>query len=149
MPATSPTREVAETGEGAIAWVAPFVAFVAFLALDKVVPLSAAVLYPLRLVVVAAVMLVFSRRLIVWAPTQVLASMALGIAVFVIWIGPDLIWPGWRHLWLFENKLIGSATSSLPADLKSNIGFIAARVFGSVVLVPILEELFCRGWLMR
>jgi CAAX prenyl protease-like protein len=33
--------------------------------------------------------------------------------------------------------------------LKTNPAFIAFRVFGSVGLVPILEELFWRGWMMR
>jgi len=29
------------------------------------------------------------------------------------------------------------------------VGFLAIRIFGSVALVPLLEELFWRGWLMR
>ena len=94
-------------------------------------------------------MLVFSRRVIPWVPNQALASIGLGVAVFFIWIGPDLLWPGMRNHWLFHNSLLGSAASTLPEDLKVSPAFIAVRIFGSVGLVPILEELFWRGWLMR
>ena len=33
--------------------------------------------------------------------------------------------------------------------MKGNLGFIALRCAGSALLVPILEELFWRGWMMR
>jgi CAAX prenyl protease-like protein len=134
---------------GAIAWVAPFAVFVGVMALEKFLPFSPAVLYPIRVTLSLAAILLFSRRLISWAPTQILASIALGVVVFFIWIGPDLIWSGWRHLWLFQNPILGSPSSSLPPGLKQNIPFLAIRIFGSAVLVPILEELFWRGWLMR
>jgi hypothetical protein len=50
---------------------------------------------------------------------------------------------------VFDNALVGSAKSSVPHDVKIDLVFIAFRIFGSVVLVPALEELFWRGWLMR
>src|ERR1039458_6009699 len=37
----------------------------------------------------------------------------------------------------------------LPVHLKSNPFFITVRVLESAILVPVLEELFWRGWLMR
>ncbi len=132
-----------------IAWVGPFLVFVGCMAIEKLLPFSPQVFYPIRAALSLAAILIFSRRVISWAPTQVLGSIALGVAVFVIWIGPDLLWSGWRHLWLFQNSLFGSATSSLADDLKRNTWFLAVRVFGSVALVPVLEELFWRGWLMR
>jgi CAAX prenyl protease-like protein len=119
------------------------------MAIEKGLPISPGVLYPVRAALVLAVMLVFSRRVIPWVPSQALASIALGVAVFFIWIGPDLLWPGMRSHWLFHNSLVGSAASTLPEGLKISSAFIAVRIFGSVGLVPILEELFWRGWLMR
>src|SRR5260370_18988559 len=100
MPVHSPAREAGVAGAGAVAWVAPFAAFVGFMAIEKVIPLSPGVLYPLRAGLVLAVMLVFSRRGIPWSPRQALASGALGVGVFAIWIGPDLIWPGCAPLLL-------------------------------------------------
>jgi CAAX prenyl protease-like protein len=40
-------------------------------------------------------------------------------------------------------------TSGLPPALQSDWTFLAIRVLGSTLLVPILEELFWRAWLMR
>src|SRR5579864_5075848 len=134
---------------GAAAWIAPFLVFIGCMAIEKLLPFPPQVFYPMRAALSLAAILIFSRRVISWAPTQVLGSVALGVAVFVIWIGPDLLWPGWRHLWLFENALLGSPSSSLAANLKSNTWFLVVRVLGTTALVPVLEELFWRGWLMR
>src|ERR1022692_4247599 len=54
-----------------------------------------------------------------------------------------------RDFWLFHNGITGIARSSLPVHLKSNPFFITVRVLESAILVPVLEELFWRGWLMR
>lgn len=103
----------------------------------------------LRFVLIAAALAVFSRRVIPWHPSFWIASILLGAAVFVIWIGPDALWPGYRDFWLFHNSITGSAASTLDTSLKSNTLFIVIRVIESAVLIPILEELFWRGWLMR
>jgi CAAX prenyl protease-like protein len=129
--------------------VAPFAAFVGCMVIEKALPFGPGIFYPVRAAVALIAMLVFSLRVIPWVPDRPLPSIGLGVAVFFIWIGPDLLWPGMRNHWLFHNSLVGSAASALPADLKSSPAFIAVRVFGSVGLVPILEELFWRGWLMR
>jgi CAAX prenyl protease-like protein len=75
--------------------------------------------------------------------------VALGVAVFLIWVGPDVLWPAYRQSWLFNNGLVGSPKSSLPPGTRVNVAFILFRVLASVVNVPLLEELFWRGWLMR
>jgi uncharacterized protein len=137
-----------QAGAG-IPWVAPFAVFIGVMAVEKALNLSPGIFYPVRTACALATLLAVSRQVIPWRPARPLASIAVGIGVFVIWIGPDLLWPGWREHWLFHNPLLGSASSSLPGDLKTNAAFIAVRVFGSVGLVPIVEELFWRGWLMR
>ena len=76
------------------------------------------------------------------------ASIGIGIAVFLIWIAPDLLF-GYRHFWLFENSLFGKAASSLDPALRHDYFFLTIRILSSMALVPILEELFWRGWLMR
>jgi len=129
--------------------VAPFAVFVGFMAIEKLLPVTPGMLYPVRAALSLLAIVVFSRRVIPWVPNQALASIGIGIAIFVIWIGPDLLWPGMRSHWLFRNSIVGSPASTLPEGLRVNPAFIAVRVFGSVGLVPILEELFWRGWLMR
>jgi len=133
----------------AIAWIAPFATFVGMMGLEKVLPTVPDWSYPVRAAVVLAVLVTCSRQVIPWIPHRALASIALGIAVFLIWVGPDLLWPGMRNHWLFHNPLLGAPASTLPDHLKIHPTFLAFRVFGSVALVPVLEELFWRGWFMR
>ena len=131
-----------------IGYVAPFIAFVGIMALERVVPLPPQWLYLARFVIVAALIGVFSWPYLSFRPSYPLASVVFGVVVFVIWVAPDVLF-GYRHFWLFENSLTGSAVTSLPPGLKSNIGFMVLRTVSSAMLVPILEELFWRGWMMR
>jgi hypothetical protein len=55
----------------------------------------------------------------------------------------------YRHHWRFENSITGHAASSLPPSLGGKGFFLAVRELSSVTLVPVLEEIFWRGWLMR
>jgi CAAX prenyl protease-like protein len=73
----------------------------------------------------------------------------VGLAVFAIWIGPDLLWPGYRSHWLFTNSLTGQPLNSHPDRAGAPALFLLFRVSGAVLLVPIVEELFWRAWLMR
>jgi uncharacterized protein len=123
-------------------YIVPFLIYVAMIAL----PLPPQVLFPVRFVLVLAAILVFSRPYLSWKPSRTLASIGVGIAVFVVWIGPDLLFgPGYRHSWVF----LGGPSSSLSGASEHNSFFLLIRVLSSVALVPVLEELFWRGWLMR
>ena len=71
------------------------------------------------------------------------------MVVFVIWVAPDVLF-GYRHFWLFENSLTGAAVTSLPPQLEIQRRLHACCAPSPArMLVPILEELFWRGWLMR
>jgi CAAX prenyl protease-like protein len=107
-------------------------------------------MYAIRLAIVVAVLGFVSRNAIPRRATAALASAAVGVAVFVIWIAPDVLFgPGYRQHWLFTNPLMGAAVSSAPEALKHNWWFVFLRVLGCTALVPVVEELFWRGWLMR
>ena len=131
-----------------IAYIAPFLAFVGIMAVEKFLPLPSQWLYPLRFFVTAAVIGAVSWPYLDFRPSVPVASVGIGVAVFAIWIAPDLLF-GYRHSWLFENALTGSPASSLGPQLRGNIPFLVLRATSSALLVPILEELFWRGWLMR
>jgi CAAX prenyl protease-like protein len=131
-----------------VAYVAPFVAFVAALGIERAANLPSQWLYPVRFAVVLALIVAFSRPYLKFRPNFPIASIAVGLATFVIWVAPDLVF-GYRGSWLFNNSVTGSATSSLPPELKRNVAFIVLRCTSSFLLVPILEELFWRGWMMR
>ena len=139
-----------ESHAATLAYVAPFVAYIGLMGVEKAVALPAGWFYPIRLVVVTAVLLAFSRSYLSLRVSQWLPSVLVGIAVFLIWIGPDVIFgPAYRHSWLFENSLTGAAKGSLTANLQISAGFIVVRILGSALLVPVIEELFWRGWMMR
>ncbi len=130
------------------AYIAPFLAFVGIMALERMIPLPPQWLYLVRFLVVVSVIGAVSWPYLSFRPRFPLASIAVGVAVFVIWVAPDILF-GYRHHWLFENALTGAAAPSLPPHLKSNVAFIVLRAFSCAIVVPILEELFWRGWLMR
>jgi CAAX prenyl protease-like protein len=131
-----------------LAYVAPFVAFIAVMAIEKALGLPPAWMYRIRCLVGLAVLLLVSRPLLSFRASRPLQSIALGVAVFAIWVAPDVLF-GYRGHWLFENSFTGKAASSLPAGVRVNWEFLFFRVLGSTLLVPILEELFWRGWMMR
>jgi CAAX prenyl protease-like protein len=133
------------TGRNATAgYVAPFLIYVGMMAL----PLPPEWLWPIRFAIVLAVILFVSRPFLILKPSYAWASIAIGTVVFLIWIGPDVLF-GYRHHWLFENFLFPKAASSLSPALQHDYFFLSIRVMSSVLLVPVLEELFWRGWLMR
>ena len=136
-------------GVSALPYVAPFGVFLVFLAIGRFLPLPLEWNYAIRFGFVFILLVALSRGVIPAKVSHFFASIALGAAVFVIWIGPDLLWPEYRLSWPFNNSLVGAAKGSLPPSAKSNGAFILFRVLSSVVNVPVLEELFWRGWLMR
>jgi CAAX prenyl protease-like protein len=132
-----------------VAYVAPFAAFVALMAVEHSLALPAAWFYPLRLAIVLAVLGFVSGNVIPRRASAPLLSAAVGLAVFLVWIAPDVLFgPGYRQHWLFTNPLMGAAVSSAPDALKHNWWFVVFRVFGCVAVVPVVEELFWRGWLL-
>jgi CAAX prenyl protease-like protein len=129
--------------------VAPFAGYLLLMALRTRLALDPGVSYPASVLLVAAGLLYWSRGLIRLHASRWGPSVLVGGAVFVIWIGPDLLWPGYRSHWLFANPLTGAAASSIPVHARASAAFLLWRVAGSVALIPIIEELFWRAWLMR
>jgi CAAX prenyl protease-like protein len=123
--------------------------FAGFLALHSIAPMPDLVDQVVRLVVVAAVLYFFSRPVLNFHVEHVLASVGIGVAVFLLWIAPDRMWPEYRHFWLFENALTGTAKSSLADGSRADTLVLALRSLRAIVLVPIMEELFWRAWMLR
>jgi exosortase E/protease (VPEID-CTERM system) len=97
-------------------------------------------LYPLRVAAAAAALWYFRDRYrsLDWRVGWPAAG--LGALVFLIWIGLE--------------PLSGSAHTGQPLELANassfaRIAWLAVRVFGAVVTVPIAEELAFRGFLLR
>jgi CAAX protease family protein len=133
-----------------VPYVAPFVVFfVLLLSSDFLHSLFGEWEYPFRVTTLALVLWVFSRNVIDFRVRNLGLAGVSGAIVFAIWVGPDLLIPGYRNHWLFQNSLTGSLASSIPVDLRDNSLVLVFRTIRATLIVPIIEELFWRAWLMR
>ena len=132
-----------------VPYVLPFGLFVGLLAFQSALHLSGIVDLILRTVLLVAALLIFSRGVITLKMTVPLQTVLLGVAVFVIWIAPDILFPNYRQSIFFQNAVLGRISSSFPDTLQRNPLGLGLRCFRAVVLVPIIEELFWRAWFMR
>jgi hypothetical protein len=135
-------------GNPTAGYVAPFLVFVGVMALEHAFPPNPEIWYPVRFAATLAAIVFLSWPYLNWRPSKPIASIAIGVAVFAIWVAPDRLFH-YRQFWLFHNALTGVASSAVPQDLRRSVGFLAFRILGSMALVPVAEELFWRGWMMR
>jgi membrane protease YdiL (CAAX protease family) len=146
-------------------FVLPFLAFMAFLVLEGVHPNAVYFLYPVKTLVVGGLILWQWKKLPTLKPSQLLLSLLVGLVVVVGWIGLD---PWAYHFSLFLADQINQSlhffgVKPLFKDLNApRAGFAAIqfnplfawplitfRLLGASLVVPIMEELFWRGFLMR
>jgi uncharacterized protein len=133
-----------------IPWVAPFAVFMVWLAVGPSLGLPQPWESIARVAVLAAVLLTISRDLVFSLRVRhPLMSVLLGLAVCAMWVAPDQLVPGWRDHWLFTNSITGKVTTSIPVEDLASPLVLVLRVVRAALLVPILEELFWRGWLPR
>lgn len=130
-------------------YVAPFACFLFFLAVSPQQFVSNYWVLPLWVLVLAVVCIICWPRELSLRLRYPLGSIAVGALVFFLWIAPDVLIPGYRQNFLFSNSLIGHTHSSIrPAELQST-WILWWRTVRAVVIVPVVEEIFWRGWLMR
>lgn len=130
-------------------YVAPFGLFLAFLAISAWVPLDPRWEAPLRVAVLGAVCVACWPREISLVLVRPWASLAIGAGVFVLWIAPDLLFPGYRISPWFSNGITGHLHSSLSSEALRSAWVLGWRTARAVLIVPVIEELFWRAWLMR
>jgi CAAX prenyl protease-like protein len=133
----------------AASYIAPFALLIAFLILHAIYPLPDLAEQALVVAVSILVLALVSRPVLDFRVRRWAATLLVGAAVFLLWIAPDLLFPGYRHSAWFENPVMGSARSSLDGGVLHQPAVLGLRLIRAVVIVPIAEELFWRGWLMR
>jgi CAAX prenyl protease-like protein len=149
-------------------WVAPFAVFMLFLGIvDAGFPNEHYLLYPVKAGLVAAVIAWFWRELPSLKPAAPLASVAVGVLGVVLWVGmeplsirvAEALASGWSVVvdligwtsWEIKPEPLG-APGLDPFQLYPAAeawGLFALRVAGIALVVPVMEELFWRGFLMR
>lgn len=127
----------------------PFAVFMALLGLHSVLPLPDLADQILRVAVMLAVLWFVARPVVDLRVRHWPATLGIGVAVFVIWIAPDLLIRGYRSSVLFQNAVTGKAATSLGAGAMLSWPVLGLRTFRATAIVPIIEELFWRAWLMR
>jgi uncharacterized protein len=114
-------------------YVAPFAIYSLFLAAQS--PQNLVWLYPLKTIAVALALLWFWRQYDELRPSFSVLAVIVGVVAIVIWIRIDPYYPKW-----------GSAAVFIP---NGGPVFIAFRITGAVLVVPLMEELFWRAFLIR
>ena len=133
---------------GTLAWVGPFAAFALWLLADEHLPIANPTKEVLRDLYLLLAIVIFSRRVLPRRAPHLLASVGLGLAVCALWVAPDALVPGWRDSVLFQNGITGKLKTSIPPGELTPL-MLALRTARAALLVPVIEELFWRGWLPR
>ena len=102
----------------ALPYVAPFALFLGLLAIGEFLPFPIEWNYALRFGIVFALLIAVSRGVMPRRISHPLGSVVLGVGVFLLGVGPDVLWPAYRASWLFNNGLMGAPKASLPASVK-------------------------------
>lgn len=132
--------------------VLPFAVFIALLALRGALPeddaplgLDAGWLYGLQAGAAALLLFVWRREFIELATRpglrDTLLALAVGYAVYWLWVALDQPW-----------MRLGTPSASFrPVDAAGDLlwGQLALRWLGATLVVPLMEELFWRSFLMR
>ena len=131
-------------------WIAPFAVFMILLAVGPSLPIPQPWESILRVGVLVAVLLTISKDVVLSLRVRhAMPSVLLGLAVCALWVAPDQLFSGWREHWLFQNSITGTVKTTIaPSELADPL-VVILRVVRAALLVPILEELFWRGWLPR
>jgi uncharacterized protein len=148
--AAAPVFALRADNGSAMPRVLPFATFIVFIIVADVLERFGAHantmrwLYPAKIVLVAAMLLAWrkSYRELRERPAQrdLIAAAGVGAGVFFLWI---LLDAGWMQL--------GSARGfdATGTDGRFDWGLIALRAAGAALVVPLMEELFWRSFLLR
>lgn len=130
-------------------YLAPFIAFLLFLAVSGRHLIDPYWEAPLWVLVLGVLCFWCWPRELSLRLVRPWTSVAVGALVFVIWIAPDLLMPGYRSGFAFSNAVTGKLHSSLKSAELQSSWILFWRTLRALAIVPIVEELFWRAWLMR
>ncbi|MDP1658929.1 MAG: CAAX prenyl protease-related protein [Methylotenera sp.] len=133
--------------------VLPFAAYIVFLALsDYISPLLESVgidskwLYAIKIILVIVLLMYFWRNYYELSVRPLVKELCYGaiagLLVFLVWILP---YPAWA--------ILGSDVSGFNPNGDSNVIesflWLSIRILGAALIVPVMEELFWRSFVMR
>jgi exosortase E/protease (VPEID-CTERM system) len=139
MPAPATEETATRSSSPTAAYLMPLLAIVATAMVTGALTEGFDRLYPLRVVAAASVFWWYRSAYAELRPAWSWQALGIGIAVFALWMA-------------LEPAPAGSATGASPWIALSPVAaavWLIARVVGSVVFVPLAEELAFRGYLLR
>jgi exosortase E/protease (VPEID-CTERM system) len=139
--APAAARAQATTRNPAAPYLMPFVVLMAAGMVSTAASSGFEWLYPLRVLAAAIALWYFRSRYSELNWRFGWLSMAAGLAVFGIWLGLDRF--SGAHL----DSAIGPGLASLSSG--GRLTWLAFRITGAVLTVPLVEELAFRGFLIR
>ena len=113
--------------------------------------------YPLKTLTVAAALWFFRRDYEELRLNFSLIAVVIGLVAIAIWIAIDPLYPKMDELMVSLERALSQIMHSpppkggpaVPFDPSGHWVFIGFRVIGAVVVVPVMEELFWRAFLIR
>ncbi len=124
-----------------VPYLAPLFALIAAMMITGALSSGFDGLYPVRVLVASAVLWRYRAVYLAWRWPMGWEALAVGFGVFVVWIALEP-----RPTDPLLNPTL-DALMSRPAWLAT--AWVLFRIFGSVCVVPLAEELAFRGFLMR
>jgi exosortase E/protease (VPEID-CTERM system) len=154
MPFLSQKRSMVEMvekeareGDPTTAYLAPLMVLLAVILVTRAFSSGSGLdwFYPVRVLGTgAAIWFLWRKRLtrLHWGSVWSGSAVGIGVAVFVVWLGLE-----WAMGFTGEAPAIPKALDEMPAGLAT--AWLIFRVLGSVVTVPMAEELAFRGYVLR
>lgn len=129
--------------------ILPFATYMAFIGISSLIPQGSSFeiwLYPIKTIAVIGLLVYFwswyeeLRQPVVVNLQEGLWAVGVGILVYVLWVRMDWDW-----------AVQGEVTGYNPFQEGEGMGSLLAviRIFGAAAVVPIMEELFWRSFLIR
>ncbi|MFO7838322.1 MAG: CAAX prenyl protease-related protein [Desulfosalsimonadaceae bacterium] len=128
-------------------YVCPFVVFIVLTSPANYFPDSAHLLYLAKTLLVGGLLWFWRHHYLSdlaprLSPAGYLAAAAAGLAVLPVWILPEALLPQLGASAGFNPYAFGCPPAAVPA-------LIAVRLVGAALVVPVMEELFWRSFLLR
>jgi CAAX prenyl protease-like protein len=99
-------------------------------------------IYPMQTILCALLLVRFRREYELRAPRKLAFTLALGVAVFALWISPQTFFG-------FAPRTIGFDPDTFGSQPALYWLTVALRFARLVIVVPLVEEIFWRGFLLR
>jgi hypothetical protein len=149
-------REISNIGNPVVAYVAPFCLFLGLTALEDIESLSPYYpwIYTGKIVLVTACWAFFCRRYPKPQTSGMAAGVIIGIVGAVIWVALsrtklEFVLDEALPTWLRAGQRVAYNPFTAIGPAIGQWAFLIVRLTGLAIVVPLVEEIFWRGFLIR